>query len=160
MLTGDHDLPSIVDVLNRRAAQAFEPSGAARLVARLRAHSLDRALMDGANPATTAQLAAHAARLTSPSMRASVAGCLERLARAESEVRNHARVLPFTAAVRANTHTLSELAETLRGPRPVYARGVAMLRRLVQDGTGPAYADRDGRDLALELRAAATALNG
>jgi hypothetical protein len=160
MLTGDSHLASVVDVLNRRAAQAFEPSAGAKLAARLRAHSLDQALMNGADPATTALLAAHAARLTSPSMRASVAGCLERLARAEDEVRSHARVLPFKAAVRANTHTLSELAATLRGPRPVYARGVAMLRRLVRDGTGPAYADRDGGELALELRAAATALNG
>jgi hypothetical protein len=42
------------------------------------------------------------------------------------------------------------LAALLRGPRPLYAPGIAMLGRLLADGTGPAYLGRS-RTLARRL---------
>jgi hypothetical protein len=144
----------------RFAAGACRPGLAVRLAARIRSRSLDRALIDGAKPAGDPQLAARAAALTTRSMRARVADGLERLARAERSPRSRWRVLPFREAVRANASELHALAAVLRGPSPVYARGVAMLGRLITDGTGPAYTDRHGAALARELGAARAAIRG
>jgi hypothetical protein len=52
------------------------------------------------------------------------------------------------------------LAELLRGPVPLYARGIAMIVRLLTDGTGPLYASADASALARELRQAHAAING
>ncbi len=60
-------------------------------------------------------------------------------------------VRPAEPAVRANSAELSELAALLRGSRPLYARGVAMLSELLTDGTGPAYVDPRGATLAVRL---------
>lgn len=52
---------------------------------------------------------------------------------------------------------IDEVIARLSGPRPVDARGVARLRRVLTDGHGPYY--RFGRgDLAGRLRAALTAM--
>jgi hypothetical protein len=136
----------------------FQPSWAVRFAARIRSESLDRALIEGADPAATPQLAASAARLTTRSMRIRIADHLERLVRSEHEPRSRTRVLPFRGAVRANADELRALAALLRGSTPVYARGVAMLRRRATDGTGPAYTDRSGAALARRLRDARVAV--
>jgi hypothetical protein len=144
----------------RRAAQAFDPGLVARLAALVRSSALDRALVDGADPAASPQLAARTARLAARSTRARIADALERLARTEREAPARWRVLPSRSAVRANAPELYALAALLRGPAPVYARGVAMLRMLVTDGTGPAYSDREGDALAQQLCRARTAIGG
>jgi len=130
------------------------------IVSRLRGRALDRRLIDGADPTATPQLAAHAARITRPSMRAALADHLERLARAESQAWTRWRVHPYGSAVRVNAKELRALAALLRGSTPMSARGVAMLRTLVVDGTGPAYTDRHGSALAHQLRTARTAACG
>ena len=66
--------------LDRFAACRFEPGVTAKLAARVRRDALDRALIEGADPAATEQLAARAARLTSTAMRREVARGLDRLA--------------------------------------------------------------------------------
>jgi hypothetical protein len=149
-----------VGVSDRSAVRAFEPGPVARLAARVRSRSLDSALAGGADPAATPQLAARAARLTARPTRLQIARALERLARTERQPDGRWRVLPFTAAIRANAPELRALAAVLRGPAPVYARGVAMLRLLVTDGTGPAYSDREGGALAMQLRDARAAISG
>jgi len=159
-----NDLAGTVDGVyaadERRAARATDPGPLVRLGARLRSRSLDRALIDGANPAAAPQLAARAAMLTKRSTRARVADGLERLSRVERERRGRWQVLPYREAVHANASELFALAAVLRGPSPVYARGVAMLARLLTDGTGPAYTDHSGTELALELSAARAAIRG
>ncbi len=136
----------------------FCPAGSAKLMARLRARSLDRALIDGADPAESTLLAAHARRLASPRTREDLADALERLARLDT--RRKFAVFPHPCAVGANTAGLKELAARLRDPAPVYSAGVARLRRLVSDGTGAMYADRNGEWLRRELAEAGSALAG
>src|SRR5207237_6624557 len=64
----------------REAERARRPSRAARLAARLRGSVLDRALIDGADPAASQRLCARAAMLTSPPVRGGLAPGLELLA--------------------------------------------------------------------------------
>jgi hypothetical protein len=143
---------------DRFAACRFEPGLTARLASRLRGDALDRALIEGADPAATAQLAARAARLTSQSMRREVARGLDQLARDEREAPKRWQVRPFKRAAAANAPELHALAARLRGPGPLYARGIAMLTRLLTEGTGPAYTDSGGDLLARRLRAARVAM--
>lgn len=153
-------IDGFVSFHDRDASGVFEAGVLVRLAARLRSRTLDRALIAGADPAATPQLAARAAKLTAKSTRAGTADGLERLARTPSEPHTRPRVLPFRNAIQANASDLYALAALLRGPRPVYAQGVAMLRRLVTDGTGPAYTDRDGGTLAHRLDDARVAIGG
>jgi hypothetical protein len=146
--------------LDRRANRALAPGWVARSRAWLRRRSLDRALSEGADPADAPYVAAHAARLTTRSTRGRVADALERLISAATEPACLWGVLPSRKAVAANAEELRALAELLRGPSPVYAQGVAMLRILVTDGTGPVYTDRDGRALAARLFGARRAIAG
>jgi hypothetical protein len=155
-----HMADGLIAVTDRSASSVFDPSWVVRLTARMRSRALDRALIAGADPAVSPQLAAHASRLTRRSMRAGIAVGLERLARTVGEKPAAGRVLPFRGAVRANTSELYGLAALLRGPAPVYARGVAMLRMVLTDGTGPAYTDRTGDALARDLRNARVAIGG
>jgi hypothetical protein len=144
----------------RRSPALFRPSAPARALSRLRARALDRALVDGADPAASAQLAAHARRLTSDRSRAALACSLERLAAAQPDPGRRFQVIPFEPAGRANARQLTELAARLRGPSPVYSPGVARLRQLVSDGNGPVYADRTGEWLSFELSRARDLLGG
>jgi hypothetical protein len=143
---------------DRFAECRFDPGWPARAAARLRGHALDRALIEGADPAATEQLAARAARLTSAPMRREVARGLDRLALGEREAPRRWQVRPFTNAAAANAPELRALAARLREPGPLYARGIAMLSRLLTEGTGPAYSDRRGDLLAQRLRDARVAM--
>jgi hypothetical protein len=143
---------------DRFAACRFEPGLTARLAARLRGHALDSALIEGADPAATEQLAARAARLTSRSMRREVARGLDRLALDDRAGGAHWRVRPFRAAAAGNAPELHALAARLREPGPLYVRGIAMLNRLLTEGTGPAYNDYRGDLLAHRLRDARVAM--
>ncbi|MGZ4230768.1 MAG: hypothetical protein ACXVUE_18940 [Solirubrobacteraceae bacterium] len=115
-------------------------------------------MISGADPAATAQLAARAARLTSASMRTEVARGLDRLALDDRETRGRWQVLPSRRAAAVNAPELHALAARLREPGPLYARGIAMLSRLLTEGAGPAYNDARGDLLAQRLRDARVAL--
>src|SRR5581483_3534431 len=134
-----------------RSSSLFCPGWLVRGLARVRARALDRALIEGVDPAASPQLALRARRLTSPRTRAAVASSLERLAVSEPDPGRRFQVLPFRTAGRANARQLAEIAARLRDPAPVYSPGVARLRRLISDGTGPVYADRTGEWLSYEL---------
>jgi hypothetical protein len=130
-----------------------------RLVVHLRASALDRALVDGANPASSRQLELRASMLASARERHAVAEGLERLLAAAEAPLNTRRVRPSARAVLANARELLGLAAVLRAQRPVYARGVALVARMVSDGTGAAYAG--GCDeVARSIREARGALDG
>ncbi len=146
-------------VFNDRAERVLAPGRIAKLVARVRRRALDRKLIDGADPSASEQLAARAARLASRDTRARIATGLERMLKLADEPRSRRwSVLPAAGAVRANQAELSELISLLRGSRPVYVRGVAMLGELIVDGTGPAYTDSRGGTLAVRLCDAREAL--
>jgi hypothetical protein len=139
--------------------ELLTPGLRVRVLARLRRHSLGRALSDGADPIDSPLLAARASQLNSAPTRDRLAGGLERLARS-SEAPRRAQVLPARAAARRNRSLLLELAQMLRQAGPLYARGIALLELTVTDGTGPAYTDRQGEALARRLRLARAGLVG
>ena len=142
-----------------KARRALDPPRSARVAARLIAGRLDRALIDGADPSASPRLAARAAMLTSRSTRSELADGLDVvLARAQRSP-SRRRVLPRHASVLANAALLRELAGVLRGPAPLYAGGIAMVRRLLTDGTGPMYTSRDGIALERALRKARAAVS-
>jgi len=144
----------------QRARRALKPPRSAHLMARLLGSRLDRALIAGADPASSPWLAARAARLTTQATRAELADGLELLlARAQRPPSRQALVTQH-ASILANADLMRELASTLRGPAPLYARGVAMIHRLLTDGTGPVYARSGGGALERELRRACAAVCG
>ncbi|MFZ0042513.1 MAG: hypothetical protein WAK93_14470 [Solirubrobacteraceae bacterium] len=141
-------------------AELLRPRLLTRLAAFVRRSKLDRLLSEGADPTSTTQLAARAAQLARRSTRANVATGLEHMALTVDDPPSHVRIRPSRQAALANRSTLLDLAAVLRRNEPVYARGIARLRLLVTDGTGPAYTDRRGEALAHALALAACDLAG
>ena len=129
------------------------------MTARLRAPRFDRALAVGVPAPVGGALAAHAARLTSVAERQAVARALRRA------VATRTTTPRDTVRARADApgqHRLGRGADRCGDTatacaQPVGARGMARLRQLLSDGTGPLY--RYGRgDLAGRLGAALAAL--
>ncbi len=147
------DVNSVSTGHRRDAVRAFGRGGFARLTARVRSQSLDRALIAGVDPRGSAALAARAATLTSPSMRAQIADGLERLVRAAHAPRRRWWAVSPNGPVPANAEAICELAALLRRDTPLYARGIASLNQLLTDGCGPAFRGSEER-LARELREA------
>jgi hypothetical protein len=52
-----------------------------------------------------------------------------------------------------------ELADILRQDRPLYASGIATLKVILTDATGPAYTDKRGDGLARQLQVALAKLS-
>jgi hypothetical protein len=63
-------------------------------------------------------------------------------------------------AVRECRAELLELAARLYDSRPVTARGVLLVERLVHDGNGPLYGTTDAQRLARDVEVARRALDG
>ena len=99
----------------------------------LRASRLDRALADGADPASEPSLRERARRLTSWRTRRRLAKALEEVERGPGLPVRHDQV----AEAR---DLLSELTIALRSRERVSARGVLLARRIITDGCGPLYA--------------------
>lgn len=140
--------------------QLGSPSIAARLTARIQVRQLDRMLAVGAPARKGSALAVHAARLTSHAERELIASSLRRAVRdAITPVPS-----PFSARVPLNSanivdarDVIDDITLRLHAPRPVSACGVARLRQLLADGSGPLY--RHGRgDLKGRLGAALAVL--
>jgi hypothetical protein len=143
----------------RAVERALRPPWHARVGARVLSDRLDRALMDGADPTTSATLAARAAMLSSPATRAELADGLDVIIASAQAPPSRLRALPRHAALLANASLLRDLASVLRGPAPLYVRGIAMVQRLLTDGTGPMYTSRDGIALERALREARAAVS-
>jgi hypothetical protein len=136
-----------------------ELSRRTRLTARLRGGALDRALIAGADPSSSAALAARASLLTSTCHRERLADGLGQLMRRAEEPQRRWWDPAERQAISANRSELHRLAVALRGGGPLYAAGVARLNRLLSDGTGPAFAG-DAAALAGALGEARAALAG
>lgn len=135
------------------------PSLRARLVARVRWFSLNERLIAGEDPAGSAMLAAHAARLTTSRRREQIAEALRGLIRVAEQPVRVSRVNPDSAALLANERAVYSAAQRLETGSPVYARGVARLERLLTDMRSPVF---QGGFVALadELADAAAELDG
>jgi hypothetical protein len=145
-----------------------------RLLARCEAGRLDRELAEGASPEASAALAARAVRLTSMEFRRDLAASLRRIVMATGEptpVRSApvaAQKSPGTARpprvplrharISRTARLLAELASCLAEPGPVPARGVALVTRLLSDGTGPLYRETSRDDLGVLVERATQAL--
>ena len=149
-----YQVPTHHDKARRRPAPLL---GFQVLVARGR---LDRMLAEGRDPATDPRLALRAAQLTRPMQRTRLAASL-RDAVCSLDDTALARYLrpeaPVEAAsVRACAREIEDLARALTAPSPD-VRGVAIVRNLLTDGTGPLYDSRhvdELREAVLTARAA------
>jgi hypothetical protein len=123
--------------------------------------SLDRELARGDSPLGSAALALRARQLVSPRTRERLAAALERLVECAKRRPAPSEIVwvPHREILEARSELLG-LASRLRDARPVYARGVAMVARLIHDGTGPAFTPHAGVALRRAVAAAANALEG
>ena len=103
-----------------------------RLADVLRASRLDRALADGADPASEPSLRERARRLTSWRTRRRLAKALEEVERGPGLPVRHDQVVEAR-------DLLAELTTALRSRERVSARGVLLARRIITDGCGPLY---------------------
>lgn len=134
------------------------------MLARFMAARLDRELADGTSPEASVSLAARAIRLTSMEFRRDLAASLQRILVAAGQpppvpasqaVAAHPLRVPLRRArISQSAALLAELAE----PGPVPVQGVAMVSRLLADGTGPLYRQACRDDLAAIVERATRAL--
>jgi len=99
----------------------------------LRAPRLDRALAEGADPASEPDLLVRARHVTSWRTR-------RRVARALQELERGPGVPVRRDQVREARDLLGELTTALLSRERVSPRGVVLARRIVTDGCGPLYA--------------------
>jgi hypothetical protein len=129
------------------------------LLARLKAGKLDSQLASGIAPERSAVLFSHAVRIVRPRSCAVLASTLRRVAADSERSSGISNRVPLARdAVRSAQPELVGLAERLERPGPIRARGVAQLRLLLGDGSGPLYRRASGRRLGAELRVAASHL--
>jgi hypothetical protein len=128
--------------------------------ARLSASRLDRRLGAGEPPESDALLAVRARWLVRPAACRELAGTLLRLlALAAAPPRATAMVRVSRRHVGAAAPELHGLVDRLLADGPVSACGVARLRALLADGSGPVYRVRSPDDLADRLRDVRAALD-
>jgi hypothetical protein len=132
-----------------------------RVLANLRATSLDRQLAAGRAPESSRLLAARAQKLVSPRMRRKLVGDWERvvdLARHSPPV--HCPHVPVCRrGVVAAEPELNEMLSFLLAPRPTAVRGVAMVRVLLCNGAGPLFNRHAPIELSVALRQATESLD-
>jgi hypothetical protein len=133
-----------------------------RLEALLLADRLDHALARGAVPETDVLLALRAERLACARTRAELASTVGRLLRAAGEPQRGLTRDPSLAVlerVRESHAALEELVDQLLAPVPVSAHGVALVRLLLRDGSGPLFRYESRDDLTSQVRRAIAALD-
>ena len=133
-----------------------------RVQCTLLADRLDRSLAAGVHPESDVLLALRAQRLAGPRMRAELATTVRRLLRAADEPEHTLTRAPSMAVlqrVRTTRTDLEALVEHLMAPVPVSARGVALVRMLLRDGSGPLFRYESRADLAAQVRRASDALD-
>jgi hypothetical protein len=116
-----------------------------RLLARVRAHSLDDRLLAGERPEANRRLMARRAVLLDPHYRSEVAAAL----REALDAAEHARRIFLKAQVHlrereiiAAGSQIRDLADRLEGDPSVNPRGVILADRLIRDGDSPLFSPR------------------
>jgi hypothetical protein len=110
-----------------------------RALARLFASSLDTQLAAGRAPESTRLLATRAQQLASGRMRRELARDVERVLGLVHREGPSRRVLVSRKSIVDVEPDLREMLAKLATPLPTSARGVAMVRVLLTDGTGPLF---------------------
>lgn len=129
------------------------------LIVQWRSAELDRQLAAGMNPWRSDELALRAQRITRRRSRSQLARGLSSAVRAGQEVTGFsAAVRPDPGEVLEARTVLSAVAQRLRAPEPVAARGVAIVHVLLTDATSPLYRPAVPGALGGRLRAAAAAM--
>jgi hypothetical protein len=133
-----------------------------RLLARLRAGSLDRQLATATTPETSPLLAVRATAIVRPATRNEFARSLQRALRRAAAPGPH-RPVALCASARRNllnaADDLRRLIDRLRSPCPVSAQGMAMVHILLTDGAGPLYYPADANELPASVHEAIKALD-
>jgi hypothetical protein len=129
-------------------------------IVRWRGAELDRRLAEGSSPDANAALTLHTKRITDRRGRTRVAAGLARVRRDAHSSRPgfSAAVRPHPGEVLAAGAVLDTLERRLAARERVTARGVALLRVLLMDGSSALYRPCEPGALGSELRAAAAAL--
>jgi hypothetical protein len=139
-----------------------------RVLARCTAARLDRELAGGTSPETSAGLAARAMQLTSTKVRRELATSVQRILVAAGQppgtmlapaAVRPARIPLSRARISQSAEPLAHLADRLAAPGPVPVQGVAMISRLLADGTGALYREAPGDDLGDIIENATRALS-
>lgn len=142
-------------------AELDRPSLALRFRVLILSRRLDDDLARGASPERTSELALRARRLVDRPRREELAASLENLVEYAERRPAITDAVPLARReIRESSALLRMLAARLRDPRPVYARGAALISQLVHDGTGPAFTPGAGVGLRRAIRAATDALEG
>jgi hypothetical protein len=132
-----------------------------QVLARVFGASLDSQLAAGRAPESSAMLAARARHIVSLRRRQAAARNWDRLA--EVAQRGHGKSGPArpvrASQIAAAEPAIRELVRRLSAPLPVTARGVAMAKILLTDGTGPVYSRHSRVTLAAALGSAITQLD-
>ena len=132
-----------------------------RLWARLHANELDRRLCCGVAPETGVRLALRAEVLVRPQVRSDLARRLEGVLRLADQPGR--MTTPFASIcrerVRAAQSELRLLRARLLATGPVSPQGVALVKALLTDGTGPLYQQTCQDDLASMVREAVDAID-
>jgi hypothetical protein len=154
-------LDELLGPLYTLGAELDRPTLAVRVHVSTHRPSLDQELARGDSPLGSAALAFRARQLVARRNRDRLARALARLVEraAQPPLPSEIVWVPRWEILDARTALLG-LADRLREARPVYARGVAMVSRLVQDGSGPAFTRGAGVALRRAIAAAADALEG
>lgn len=130
-----------------------------RARARLRALALDRQLADGVTPEASVALALHTARVYEPSQRRILARSLTRIAHVSQSPPRRLGVPLRRDAVMQARPELEAVADRLSTDGPVSVRGLARIRLLLADGSGPLYGASSPEELRQELRSALAVLD-
>ncbi len=146
----------LIDPDNPHRLQPSPNRAWTRLVAQVLASSLDRRLAEGRPPESSRLLAARAEVLVSPEMRAELAADLARVgARSlRAPVMRSPKVSLNRSGIVACGPVLQRALDALVAPRPMLARGIAMISCLLSDGAGPLYDNRRADELPDTLREA------
>jgi hypothetical protein len=151
----------LLGALDTLSTELDRPGLAVRIHVWTHRLSLDRELARGDSPLVSAALALRARQLVSPRTRERLAAALEGLVERAKRRPTPSEIVWVPHREILETHSeLLGLASRLRDARPVYARGVAMVSRLIHDGTGPAFTPHAGGALGRAIAAAANALEG
>jgi hypothetical protein len=110
-----------------------------RLLTRVRGAALDRRLAEGVAPESSLDLAIHADVLARPKQRAVLARDLDQIAVTARSTASKAQARLCRNRIREASAEFAALSHQLSAPGPVSVRGVAMIRVLVSDGTGPLF---------------------
>lgn len=131
-----------------------------RLVARLHATDLDAALAAGASPDSSAPLSLHAHALISAKNRRKLSQeILQILHKAERPRSPFDPTVPICRRKILNAReALEAITDRVQDAGPVATPGMAQVRRLLRDGSGPLYEHPFADDLRGPLEAAITAL--